>query len=106
MHSVASDRTKMVMSKRNSVPEAMASVSTVTQQRLEQEIAEEDKQMDNAPLSDISSHFTKTEAEDEEVHVKVEIAVSKERILPKRSPFIENLSPFAPGNSDSNPVTP
>jgi hypothetical protein len=48
------------MSKHNSVPEAMASMLTITQQRLEQkpeEIAEEDKQMDNAPLSDIISHF-------------------------------------------------
>ena len=56
MHSVTLDHTKMVMSKTQLVPEAMASILTVAQQRLEQKIAE-DEQTDNAPLSDISSHF-------------------------------------------------
>jgi hypothetical protein len=109
MHSMALDYTKMIMPKLNSVPEAMASMLTTTQQRLEQkleEIAEEDEQTDNAPLSDIGSHFTKAEEEDEEVNVKVEMAVSKGHILLRRSPFIENLSSFVPDDSDSDPVTP
>jgi hypothetical protein len=108
IHSVASDHTKVVMPKLNSVPEAMTSMLTTTQQRLErklEEIAEEDEHMDNAPLSDIGSHIAEAEEEDE-VNVKIEMAVSKGRTLLRRSPFIENFSSFAPDDSDSDPVAP
>ena len=61
--------------------------------------------MDNAPLSDIGSYFTKAEEEDREVNVKVEAAFSKGRISLRRSPFVENLSSFTPDDNDSDPVT-